>query len=197
MEKEKAVERAKTYLSMLLNGVHPVTGQSIPEDSALMDEKVKNCFAFLIETLDDYGALCARVEQMEKKQEELTVVVQKKLDFAITHEQCESIALSKEPLTVLSFMKNVNAVIDAQSMEKLSSTRINKWLVDGGWILPSTVQTVVNKTVYKPSETAEKIGIFEEQTVDKKTGEVKSQVKLSQSAQLFIIENLESIVKEK
>ena len=40
----------------------------------------------------------------------------------------------------------------------------------------------------------EKIGITCEETVDKKTGEVKSQIKLEPSAQLFIIENLEEIV---
>ena len=54
---------------------------------------------------------------------------------------------------------------------------------------------MINKTVYKPSESAEKIGIIEEQIVDKKSGEVKSQVKLSESAQLFIIENIEDIIQ--
>jgi hypothetical protein len=91
-------------------------------------------------------------------------------------------------------MKNINAVIDADTTEKLSSTRINKWLTDKGFFESKKVQTVVNKTVLTPSELANKIGITCEETVDKKTGEVESQIKLEPSAQLFIVENLEEII---
>lgn len=56
------------------------------------------------------------------------------------------------------------------------------------------MQTLVSKTVYKPSDLAMKIGIVEDRVVDKKSGEVKMQVKLGESAQLFIIENLEEII---
>ena len=38
------------------------------------------------------------------------------------------------------------------------------------------------------------MGIVEEETIDKKSGEVKTQIKLGESAQLFIIENLEDIL---
>ncbi|MBO7304670.1 MAG: hypothetical protein J6V09_05550 [Clostridia bacterium] len=55
--------------------------------------------------------------------------------------------------------------------------------------------TVVNKTVYKLSDAALKIGIVEEEVLDKKSGEVKAQLKLGQSEQLFIIENLTEIIK--
>ena len=48
---------------------------------------------------------------------------------------------------------------------------------------------MVNKTVYKPSEFAVKLGIVEDEVVDKKSGEMKAQIKLGESAQLFIIEN--------
>ena len=91
-------------------------------------------------------------------------------------------------------MKNINSVIDSDTTEKLSSTRINKWLTDKGLVITDKVPTLVSKTVYKPSEFASRIGIVEEEVVDKKSGEVKSQIKLSERAQLFIIENLEDIV---
>ena len=41
MEKIELIERAQMYLKLLGDGVHPVTGDAIPEDSAFMDEKVK------------------------------------------------------------------------------------------------------------------------------------------------------------
>ena len=64
-----------------------------------------------------------------------------------------------------------------------------------GFVTTEKVETVVHKTVYKPSEVATKIGIVEEETVDKRSGEVKAQIKLEESAQLFIIENLDEIIE--
>ena len=195
MEKTQLVERAKIYLQMLSKGVHPVTGIEIPSDSALADEKVKNCFAFIIQTLDEYLELTEKVRVLEEEKEENTIIVAKKSEFSITREQCERIALSSEPIPIISFMKNVNSVINADEMEKLSSTRITKWLTNRGLIATGKVPTVVNKTVYKPSETAAKIGIIEEQTVDKTSGEIKTRIALEKSAQLFILENIEDIIK--
>lgn len=194
MEKVELIERAKMYLKMLCEGVHPVTGSPIPEDSAFLDEKVKRCFSFISEALDEYVELSKRVEKLEIEKEKTTVILPKKQEFTITQEQCDEIKLSKSPVTVLAFMKNINSVIDSDSMEKLTSTRVNKWLSSRGLVTTEKVQAVVSKTVYKPSELAAKMGIVEEEYVDKKSGELKAQIRLSESAQLFIIENLEEIV---
>ena len=195
MEKTELVERAKMYLKLLSDGVHPVTGEEIPQDSAFMDEKVKKCFAFITQVLDEYLELSSKVEKLECEREKNTIVIPKKQVFSITQEQCDRIALSKEPITVLSFMKNINSVIDTKTTEKLTSTRINKWLSKRGFVTTAKVQTIVNRTVYKPSDFATKIGIVEEEVVDKKSGEVKTQIKLEESAQLFIIENIEEIIE--
>ena len=195
MEKTELVERAKMYLKLLSDGVHPVTGEEIPQDSAFMDEKVKKCFAFITQVLDEYIELSSKVEKLECEREKNTIVIPKKQVFSITQEQRDRIALSKEPITVLSFMKNINSVIDTKTTEKLTSTRINKWLSKRGFVTTAKVQTIVSKTVYKPSDFATKIGIVEEEVVDKKSGEVKTQIKLEESAQLFIIENIEEIIE--
>ena len=194
MGKIELVERAKMYLKLLGDGVHPVTGDVIPGDSAFVDEKVKRCFSFISQILDEYIELSEKVEKLESEKEKNTIVISKKQEFSITQEQCDSIRLSKEPITILTFMKNINSVIDSDAMEKLTSTRINTWLSKRGLVTAEKVQTMVNKTVYKPSEFAVKLGIVEDEVVDKKSGEVKAQIKLGESAQLFIIENLGDIV---
>ena len=195
MDRAVLVERAKLYLQMLSNGVHPVTGASVPGDSAFVDPKVKRCFSFITEVLDEYIELKEKVEQLERNKDKNTIVVAQKQAFSITPEQCDGILLSKEPVSVLSFMKNINAAIDTNTTEKLSSTRVNKWLVNRGFVTTQKVQTVTSKTVYKPSDVAVKIGITEEAVVDPNSGEVKTQIKLGESAQLFIIENLEDIIQ--
>ena len=194
MENIELIERAKIYLKLLGDGVHPVTGKEVPSDSAFVDEKVKRCFDFISQILDEYVKLSAKVEKLQSEKEKNTVIIQKKKEFSITEEQRDSIKLSKEPLTIVSFMRNINSVVDTNTTEKLSSTRINKWLCNRGFVSSSTVKAMINRTVYKPSEFANRLGIVEEEFVDKKSGEMKSQIKLEESAQLFIIENIDEII---
>ena len=70
MEKIELVERAKMYLKLLSDGVHPVTGDVIPGDSAFVDEKVKRCFSFISQILDEYVELSDKVEKLELLKEQ-------------------------------------------------------------------------------------------------------------------------------
>ncbi|MBR6934493.1 MAG: hypothetical protein IKH41_03320 [Clostridia bacterium] len=193
MKKTELVERSKMYLKLLINGIHPVTGEQIPTDSALLGDRVKKCFSFISGILDEYIELTGKVEKLEKEKEANTVIVMKKQPFAISHEQCQDIKLSKEPISMYSLVRNINSVINTESMEKMTSTVINKWLLNRGFITASKVPTTVNKTVFSPSELAAKIGIKTESVINKATGEINPQIKFSESAQLFIIENIEEI----
>lgn len=193
MKKTELVERSKMYLKLLINGIHPVTGEQIPTDSALLGDKVRNCFNFISGILDEYVELTEKVEKLEKEKEANTIIVMKKQVFSISHEQCQDIKLSKEPISLYSLVKNINSVINTESMEKMTSTVINKWLLSRGLLTASKVPTTVNKTVFSPSELASKIGIKTEPIINKVTGEVNPQIKFSESAQLFIIENIEEI----
>ena len=195
MDKSLLVERAKIYIKMLNEGIHPISGQAIPQDSVFMDEKIKKCFSFIYETLDEYLELASRVESLEKEKEKNTVIVLKKESFSITQEQCNEIKLSQKPITTWTLMKNINSVIDSGTMEKLSLTRVNKWLFSRGLVTESKVKAIVNRTHYKPSESAERIGITENEYIDAKSGEVKKQIMLDEKAQLFIIENLKEIIE--
>ena len=195
MEKVRLIERAKMYLQLLNNGVHPVTMEEMPSNSVFMDEKVKSCFTFIMQILGEHIELLGKVEELEVIKEEKTVVVAQKEKFAITQEQCDNIKLSQKPVTILSFMNNINSAINTEVMEKLTSTRVNKWFTQRGLISSKKVETVVQKTVYQPTDLATKIGIVEEEVVDKKTGEVKVRIKLSARAQLFVVENLQEIIE--
>ena len=194
MQKIELVERAKMYMKMLGSGVHPLTGEDISSDSALSDERMKRCFEFITTVLDEYIEIATEEAEAQTKVERQPIVVPQKLKFYITREQSENIKLSKEPISTLTFMKNINSVIDSKTTEKLTSTRVNKWLCARGLITAEKVPTVVHKTVHKPSELATRLGIVEEESVDKKSGEVKTQIKFGECAQLFIIENLEDII---
>ena len=195
MDKVLKIERAKMYLDLLSKGIDPVSGQRITSDPGFPNEKIKNCFTFITEILNEYVELNRKVERLEDDNDSNKVVVMKKLKFAVTDEQCSKIKLSEKPITVMSFMKNINSVIDNDTMTRLTSTRLNKWLINRGLFYASKTQIIVNKTVYKPSELADGIGIFEEEYVNKRSGEVKMRIKLSPNAQLFILDNIQEIIE--
>lgn len=189
------IERSKIYLKQLSEGIHPVLGVPIPCDSAFIDEKVKKCFSFVSQILDDYVELLEKIEKLEK--EKVTVVLQEKQKFSLTQEQSGRIALSKTPIAISAFMKNINSVIDASTTEKITSTQINAWLQKRGYVTMTKVPRLINRSVYTPSDFAKRLGIVEEITVDKSSGEAKSQIKLTETAQLFILENVADIVNTK
>ena len=70
MEKIELIERSKMYLKLLVDGVHPVTGDAIHDDSAFMDAKVKRCFSFISQILDEYVELSEKVEKLERERGE-------------------------------------------------------------------------------------------------------------------------------
>lgn len=192
MEKAELIERAKMYLQKLGEGIHPVTGEQIPNASVFMDEKVKRCFSFITEVLSDYVELTKENEQLREN----AVVVTKKQEFNVTQAQVDQIMVSKLPVTSLTLMKNINSVINPETTEKLSSSRLNKWLVDKGILTTTKVKTEINKTVYKPSELAKDIGIVEETVGDRSMGAVKQQIVFGEAAQLFILENISEIISQ-
>ncbi|MBR1891864.1 MAG: hypothetical protein IJ811_05165 [Clostridia bacterium] len=193
MEKSTLIERARIYLKTLLEGVHPVTGEPLPQ--GMVDDKLKNCFTFIDQTLGEYLTLSETAERLQAELDKTKANMQEKQKFFVTPEQCENISLSKEPITLTAFVKNVNSVVDGNSMERFTSTMLKDWLVARGMLRKAKEQTVVSKTVFRPSETAEKLGIIEVESVDKKSGEIKKQLRLDEKAQLFIIENIEEVAK--
>lgn len=65
-----------------------------------------------------------------------------------------------------AFIKNINSVVDAENMEKLSLTTINKWLLKQGYLAESKVATVVNKNVKTVTPLSAQIGVIEQTVVD-------------------------------
>lgn len=123
-------------------------------------------------------------------------LVRKKAAFSITAEQRREVLISRLPITPNEFLKNVNRTVNPSAMEKLSITSVNAWLRKSGYIAEGKMQTIINKTVWKPTRFAEKIGISEMDVSDAKTGEIKRQLMFSAQAQEYLLDHLEEITAE-
>ena len=184
---------------MLSNGIDPLNGEPVPEDSALQQERLKKCFSFVTEILDEIinnngivslslsSAPAPDVSDLSPIPEASPTVVK------LTTQQLQQVDISPSPLLPSAFVKRINTVVDPRLSCKVSLTKINKWLLKNGYLSETKVPTVVNKSVKVITPLAAKIGVVENLVVDKKTGEAKPQIFFSRDAQEFILQNINEI----
>lgn len=194
MEKLQVIQRAKSYMDMLSNGIDPISGELVKNDSTFQQERLQKCFSVVSEILDEIirtnGIVTLPATEFSHGYE----VVKKKSVFSLNQQQRNSIRVTNNPIIPSAFIKNLNSVVDSDNMEKLSLTTINKWLLKQGYLTESKVPTVINKNVKTVTPLSMQIGVIEQTVVDPKTGEAKTQLLFSRQAQEFILNNIESIL---
>ncbi len=194
MDKLQVIQRAKSYMDMLAKSIDPISGKMVENDSVLQQERLHKCFSFVSEILDEIIKTNGIVTMPATGSSQGYAVVKKKAVFSINQQQRSSIRITNNPIIPSAFIKNINSVVDSETMEKLSLTTINKWLLKQGYLTESKVPTVVNKNVKTVTPLSAQIGVIEQTVVDQKTGEAKTQLLFSRQAQEFILDNIESIL---
>ena len=184
MEELMLMERAKSYLEMLSNGIDPITGEEVPNDSVINNIKLRRCFAYVSDIL----------QQVIDNKGKIVSVVEKQ-PFYFSAEQKSRVKLSEEPISILSLAFRINAHIDAKSVNKLSTTSMHKWLVESGLMIEEKRKVVVeqNKTFRSLTKRGSEAGFVTNKKINSSTGEVSEEIKLTKAAQMFVLENLEKI----
>lgn len=205
MNKRQIIQHAKNYLDLLAEGTDPISQEAIDGDSVASRPQMQKCFQFvsaiLREVLENNGLVLLDAEDAQQTPAAVPVtvngnsyeLVRKKAAFRITAEQRQEVLISRLPITPSEFLKNVNRVVNPANMEKLSIKSVNAWLQKNAYIAEGKTQTIVNKTVWKPTRFAEEIGIMEMDVPDAKTGEIKRQLMFSAQTQEFLLAHLEEI----
>ena len=206
MDKFQLIGHAKNYLDMLAAGKDPISGEPIPDDSAVSRPQLKKCFLFvssvLQEVLQNNGLVLPDADGANAQAPASVPVtvngsdydlVRKKAAFRMTPEQKSEVRISRLPITPGEFLKNVNRTINAADMEKLSVRSVNAWLKSNGYISEEKMPAVISRTVWKPTPSARQIGFTETEVPDAKTGEMKRQLMFASGAQQFLLAHMEEI----
>lgn len=196
MDKSQIIAHTKMYMDLLVDGIDPISKERITDDSVVLQERMKKCFAFVSEILGEIIDNNGFVALSENDKERCKVVVTKEA-FSLNEEQIHRIKVSTTPVTQSEFLKRVNKVVDSRQMEKLSVRSINAWLVSNGYVVESKEPTTINRTVRRASEKSEQIGLQECETVDSKTGEIKRQLMFSLQTQAYLLDHLDEIVQHR
>lgn len=182
MNRVQKIQKAKSYLEMLARQINPMS-QIECEDEILKNKDIRECFIFVSNLLDELIANDGNV-----------VKVVEKIPFNIDNVEPTQIAVNDTPISIQSLANNINKQIDVDTMKKFRSLKIKYWLIREGFLSVKQMQVVRNVSELVTTSKSIDAGILSENVLNKKTGEVKTKIKLTKEGQQYIINNLRNIL---
>ncbi len=194
MTKLENIEHAKNYIAKLSAGVDPITSRAATP-ATLHSEDTRKCSNFVYELLTELINNNGVLNLSEEKEESAATyeLVKKKAVFALDYDSRAKVKITENPISPSAFLKNINSVIDKDNMEKLSITKLNKWLSNSGFVEEVKVPVTINRTVRRTTEASNEIGITTISVPNIRTGETKEELVFTKQAQEFILDNIEAI----
>lgn len=175
----KLVQHAKDYIDAMARGVHPLTGQEIPEADTLNNIKISRCLYYVSDVLGEVIENGGVSKPQKGKKE----------PFDETKIDLTQIKYSKSPKNVSDLVNQIND-LRPENMVKLKITAITDWLVDIDML---EVLTFNGKNRKLPTAKGLAMGIVKEE----RTGlyGTYQAVLYDENAQHFIIDNLPAIIQ--
>jgi len=121
------LERAKLYIEQLANGIDPISGRELPEDSALNQVRLSRCFFYVADVL---GQVIANGGQVQRATGSTSPLLP---PFELPVELRTKIPI--EPgVMIKRFTESINALADLSAMRKLKMTAFTAWLEEEGYL---------------------------------------------------------------
>lgn len=171
----------KLYLQKLSNGVNPLDGTDLPQESFLNDINLCRSFRFAEDLLDQVIRNNGTVKTLPNSRKE---------PFRITEEQRNRIQVSEEPVGVAVIAQRITDWLDP-NVKSVPGVHITEWLVFNGFLTMVT-EPQTGDTVKVATEDGIMEGI---RTEERKTRDGRTYRKnfYNKHAQQLILDNLENI----
>ena len=182
MTELETMQRAKMYLDKLAQGIDPISGQEVPEDSVLNNVRLVRCFFYVSGVL---GQVIANGGVIGRKP---------KLDpFSINEVQLANVQISNEPIRVTQLVDRISDAAGNPGMKKLRTTVITDWLSEKGFLEKQTDPDGKSRRI--PTHNGMMIGLST-QIRQGQYGEYQA-VFYNADAQRFVLDNLEAMLAER
>lgn len=178
MTELEIMQRAKTYMDKLAQGIDPISDQALPEDSALNNIRLARCFFYVSGILDQVIRNGGQVGTVEKA------------EFTITPEQLAHVQVSPYPIRITEFTDALLQAVDANTMKKPSAVKINNWLELHGFLVKEPAPNGKSRRV--PTVAGQNLGM-RTQLRQSRDGEYLA-VYYDANAQRFLLDNLHTIL---
>ncbi len=181
MTQLELAQRAKGYMDALANGIDPITGRELPEDTVLNQPRMIRCFFYVSDILRQVVENDGQVGAHKAR---------KKAPFSLPLEQRGRVPFSHMPLPISKFTDLLNGMVDLNTMKRLSATAVTAWLMEQGFL--TLLELPDGRHSKRPTPQGEQIGLSTEQRQGVAGPFVV--VLYDESAQRFIVDNLDDIL---
>lgn len=175
------MKRAHMYLSKLADGIDPLTGRELPEDTLLNHVRLSRCFFYVADVL----------RQVIENGGEVGSPSRRSLPpFQITAKELLEASPAAEPLPITQLCQRISALKPEQ--KKLHYGVITQWLEAKGFL---SVEMVGDKRRRRVTPQGSQLGIWEELREYPERPPYYA-ILYGPEAQQFIIDNLPQILAE-
>ena len=181
MTEIEVMQRAKFYMDQLAQGIDPISGKEMPEDSTLNQIRLARCFFYVSDILGKVIANGGSVGERGKL-----------LPFTVDQELLSRVRVSQEPVRITQLVDLIAAAVNNPKMKKPKTTTITDWLLEKGFLEVLTESDGKNRRV--PTQNGLQIGLFLESRQGQ-YGEYHA-VFYNPSAQQFVLDHLKEIFHE-
>lgn len=179
MTELEIMQRAKMYMDKLAQGIDPISGQELPNDSVLNNVRLARCFFYVSGVLDQVIANGGRVISEEK-------------NFYITQEELSRVQPAWEEIRITQLADRVMESVNDPARKRLKATTITNWLIEKGF-LEKRLDSA-GKSRRLPTAAGEQLGL----TLREQQGQngPYQAVYYSKEAQQFILDHLMEMLRE-
>lgn len=180
--------RAQLYMKQLADGIDPISGRELPEDTALNQVRLSRCFYYVAEVLQRVIANGGEVGGSPQGAKSSSG----KKTFIWLEEFERNIVYSQQPVPVSQLAVMITQSAAEANVAKLSYTKISDWLVRKGYL---KIETKNGRQFKRPTEKGESIGLFCERR-NSAAGAAYDVVLYSESAQRFVVGNMRAVLAD-
>ena len=185
MTELEKIEYTKAFIDKLANGINPLDDTPIPDGDIANHVRLSRCFFYVSDILRrviENGGITAPGPKAAR---------QKKQEFTLTEEARAELQASDDPVSVSEIAKRLNELIDQETTKKISAAKINRWLLEQGFL--KTIKLANNKQRRTPTHGGTEIGIFTEERIGQYGKYIAGL--FSSAAQQFVYDHIDAISK--
>lgn len=182
MTELEIMQRAKLYMDKLSQGIDPISDQALPYDTALNQERLRKCFAYVAGVLGKTIQNGGEFRSYDDRE-----------PFFATAEQLSVLRPFTEPVTISQLVDRINEAVAVPQRKKLSAGLVTNWLLDKGFLVKEL--RADGKYQRLPSESGRLLGLSARQ-VSSPNGDYQLVI-YDPAAQQFVLDHLPAMLEER
>lgn len=175
-EREK-LQQAKRWIDCLAQGIHPLTGEELPEQEAVNDVRISRCLFFVAEVLRRELDAAPKSKAAGKK------------PFVLTWTEREEVELSEKPIPASELARRLNRAAHTPGIRKIQYAHIVNWLTEVGFLRQDFRSD--GRLARRPTAEGEKLGITVE--LRRQPDRTYPVVVYGIEAQRFVLDNVDAV----